>query len=424
MQVSVEATGNLERRLTVAVPADQIDSEIEGRLRSLTKTARVDGFRRGKVPLNIVKKMYGPQVRQEVIGDVMQRSFYEAITREKLQPAGVPRIQPKTVEPGKTLEYTAVFEVYPEVKLAPLAGMVIDKPVAEVTGQDIDHMLEKIRKQRTTWVKVERAAGQGDRVIVDFTGTIHGEPFEGNEARQYPVERGAGRLIKGFEEHLTGVKAGDETTLKLEFPENYHNRKLAGQPVSFAVKVHQVEEARLPDVDEDFIRGLGVADGTVDTLRAELRKSMQGELDQALQTRIKKQVSDKLLELNAIEIPKALIDQEIEALRKQLSQNSTFTGQDEFLREQARRRVTLGLIFSEIIKINNLNVPQERLRAQVEKIAGNYDDPEEILAWYYGDRKRLAEVEAVVLEDIIAEWALSQMKVNEAPTTFDALVQR
>jgi trigger factor len=423
MQVSVETTTGLERRLTIEVPADQVDGEIEGRLKSLTKTARIDGFRKGKVPLKVVTKMYGNQVRQEVVGDMMQRTFYEALTKENLRPAGSPNIEASSNEPGKALEYTATFEVYPEVALAAMDNVEIEKPVVEIGDQDIDNMIEKVRAQHTTWVPVESVAKDGNRIVIDFFGRIDNEPFNGNEGQNVPIVLGAGRMINGFEEQLQGLAPGDEKVLDLSFPDDYHYKEVAGKPVKFEVKVNAVEESQLPELNEDFVKGLGVADGNLDNFRSELKVTMIHELDQKLKSTVKQQVTEKLVELNAIELPKALITQEIETLRKQANlDESTLEEQDSFFREQAEKRVALGMIFSEIIKVNNLSVPAERLREQVEKMASSYDRPEEVIAWYYGDRQRLSDVEAVVMEEIIVDWVLDKCKVNEVQSTFDVVM--
>lgn len=418
MQVSVEATSGLERRMTVAMPSDQFETEVMNRLRSLARTTRMDGFRPGKVPFDVVKKRYAGQVRSEVAGDMMQRGFYAAISQEKLRPAGFPQITPVSLEPGKDLAFTAVFEVYPEITLAPLDGVVLEKRVASITDADVDAMVDKVRKQRTEWVAVERAAVEGDRVVIDFTGTIDGESFRGNEGKQVPVVLGSSRMIKGFEDKLVGTKAGDQLTIDLEFPADYHYADVAGKPVKFDISVHVVEGSQLPEVDEAFVQGLGIEAGTAEALRSELRDNMQRELDSAIRSNLKRQVSDKLFEVNKIEFPKSLIDHEIEQLKKQYGGyvDASF---DEKLRSQAERRVGLGLIFAEIVQANQLSVPPERLRQEIEKVAASYEQSDQVIEWYYSDKERLSEVEAVVLEDIIVDWVMEQAQVNDVASSFD-----
>lgn len=418
MQVSVEATTGLERRMTVAMPSDQFEAEVQNRLRSLARTARIDGFRPGKVPFDLVKKRYAGQVRSEVAGDMMQRGFYTAISQEKLRPAGFPQITPISLEPGKDLAFSAVFEVYPEITLAPLDGVVLDKKVATITDADVDAMVEKVRKQRTEWVVVERAAAEADRVLIDFSGTIEGEAFRGNEGKRVPVVLGSGRMIKGFEEKLIGVKSGDQLTIDLEFPADYHYADVAGKPVKFDIVVHEVEGSQLPEIDTAFVQSLGIEAGTVDALRAELRDNMQRELDTAIRSNLKRQVSDKLFEANRIEFPKALIEHEIEQLKQQYGGyvDASF---DEKLRTQAERRVGLGLIFAEVVQANQLAVPPERLRQEIEKLAASYEESAQVVEWYYSNKERLSEVEAVVLEDIIVDWVMERAKVNEISASFN-----
>lgn len=418
MQVFVETTAGLERRMTVAVPSEQVETEVSARLRSMARTTRIDGFRPGKVPFDLVKKRYAQQVRLEVAGDLMQRGFYTAIGQEKLRPAGYPQITPINMEPGKDLEFAAVFEVYPEISLTSIDSIVLDMKVATIADTDVDTMVEKVRKQRVEWVVIDRPAATGDRVIIDFVGTIEGEAFKGNEGTQVPVEIGASRMIKGFEEKLVGTKSGDELSIDLEFPADYHFAEVAGKPVRFDIKVSTVESSQLPAIDEAFVQSLGIEAGTEDALRHELRDNMQRELDNSIRANLKRQVSDKLFEMNSIEFPKALIEQEVKHLKEQYGRYTDESFEAK-LHDQAQRRVALGLIFAEIVKNNNLSVPPERLRQEVEKAAASYEQSDEVVAWFYSNKERLAEIEANVLEDVIVDWVMGQAKVNEVVSTFD-----
>jgi trigger factor len=429
MQVSLEATGTLERRMTVEVPNERVQGEVDRRLQQLARTTKVKGFRPGKVPLKVVANQYGEQVRQEVMGEVIQASFYEAVAQEKLHPAGMPRIEPASLEEGKGLAYTAVFEVMPEIDPAPLAGVALDKVTAEVTDADLDAMFETLRKQATAWQAVDRAAQDGDRVIVDFSGTIDGAPFKGNEGSNVPVTLGSGRMIDGFEAGLVGAKAGDERVLDLKFPDDYAYKEVAGKAVRFTAKVNAVEEPKLPEIDEEFAKRFGV--DSVDALRSEVRANMERELGQTLRNRNKQAVMDKLVELNRFDVPKALIENESQALMEQMRRNlQTSPGREppaldtSMFAEQATRRVTLGLILAEIIKRNSLKADADKVRAQVEEIAASYERPDEVMKWYYGDRRRLSDVESVVLEEQVVDWALAQADITEKKVAFEEVMNR
>lgn len=429
MQVSVESTGTLERRMTVQVPEERVATEVQNRLARLARTTRVKGFRPGKVPMKVIEQQYGAQVRQEVIGDVMQSTWYEAVTEQKLRPAGYPTLEPKNVAPGAGLEYVAVFEVFPEVKLAPVEEIKVERITAKVADADVERVIENLRKQRTQWTTVERAAATGDRVTIDFTGTIDGQPFKGNEGKNVPVVLGSGSMIPGFEDGLVGAKAGDERTIDVTFPENYGYQEVAGKAAQFTVKVHQVEEPHLPEVDEAFAVSFGVTEGGVEALRAEVRKNMERELEQALKAANKQAVMEKLLEINQVELPKALVESESGVLMEQMRQNLRLPkgqmGLDPSVFEpQARRRVSLGLILSELIKSNDIKVSPEAVRAEVEKLAASYERPEEVINWYYADKRRLSEVESLVLEDQVVEWVLEKSGAGTVERSFDEVMNR
>jgi trigger factor len=428
MQVSVETTGALERRMKVAVPKEKIDSEIEKRLKSLAGRVKIDGFRPGKVPFSVVRQKFGSQVRQEVEGEVMQNSYFEAISQEKLRPAGLPHIEPSEDGAAEGLEFIATFEVYPEFELKGVDKIKIERPVVEISDADVDHMLETLRKQRKSWQEVDRSAQDGDQVTIDFVGTINGEEFQGGTGNQVPVELGAKRMIAGFEEQLVGAKAGDKLTLSLTFPEDYHVKELAGKPVEFATTVNKVEEPVLPELNDEFATAFGVQEGGLDALKQQVRENMQREAEQAVTAKVKEQVFEGLLSLDLLEVPKTLVDGEIDSLVKQRQQAMQQYGgpvQDvdpAQFEDQARRRVSLGLILSEIIQKNNITVPPARLREAVEKLAASYERPEEVVKYYYGDKDRLKELENVTLEEMAVETVLEQAKVTDKATSFDALM--
>lgn len=426
MQVSVESTGNLERRMTVEVPEDRIAEAVENRLKRMVKTVKMKGFRPGKVPFKVVKQRYEGQVRQEVVGELMQSSFYEAIGQEKLRPAGTPSIEPKPATSGDGLSFTATFEVYPEIELASLDGVGLEKPVSSVDDADVDEMVETIRKQHLQWEPVDRPAEDGDRVIIDFVGSIDGTPFKGGEGKQVPVQLGEGRMIAGFEEGLKGAKAGEERSLDVTFPETYPVEDLAGKPAQFAVTVHAVEASRLPELDEEFVKSLGVDDGTVEALRGEIRGNMERELEQALGARTKQAVMDKLLEINKIDVPRSMVENETRHLMEQTSQNLMAQGgrredfklAPEMFQEQAERRVALGLLLAELIRANGLKADADKVKATVERVAEPYEHPEEVVKYYFGDRQRLAEIESMVLEDEVVAWVLEHARVEEKSVPF------
>lgn len=427
MQVSVETTNGLERRMTVTLPKENIDSEVQKRLKDLAGRVKIDGFRPGKVPFSVVKQKFAGQVSQEVMGEVMQKSFYEAVMQEKLQPAGTPMIEPG--DATENFEFTATFEVYPEFEVKGLDKIKIERPVVEIGDADVDKMLETIRKQRKTWGEADRAAQEGDQLTIDFVGTLDGEEFEGGSAKQVPLELGSKRMIPGFEDQLIGAKAGEERTLDVTFPEEYHAKDLAGKAVQFATTVTKVEEPVLPELNDEFAVEFGVKEGGLDALKQQVRENMQRESEQTVTSRVKEQVFDGLMGLKLLEVPKALVDSEIETLVKQRQEAMQQYGGAQVqdidpaqFETQAQRRVSLGLILSEIIKTNDISVPPARLRETVEKMAASYERPEEVVKYYYGDKDRLKEVENVTLEEMAVEYVISQAKVSDKKTAFDALM--
>lgn len=429
MQVSVEATSNLQRRMTVEIPAERISGEVQSRLKRLATTAKVKGFRPGKVPMKVVEQQYGKQVRDEVVGEVIQATYFEAITQEKLHPASMPTIETVSGEDGKNLQYAAVFEVMPEIAMADMANANLEKVSAEIADADLDKMIENLRKQRTEWKEVARKAKEGDRLSVDFSGTIEGKEFSGNSGNNVPVTLGSGRMIDGFENGLVGSKAGDEVVLDLQFPETYGNKEVAGKPVQFQVTVNKVEAPELPELDEEFARGFGIGDGSLESLRSEVRKNMERELKQGVDAKNKQAVMDKLLEMNQLEVPAALIENEAENLKQQMLQQMQVpkgkSGVDldaTLFNGEAEKRVSLGLLLAEVIRANELKVDSDKLKAKVEEIAATYEKPDEVVRWYYGDKNRLSQIENLLLEDAVVEWAFSQAKVSEKKSSFDEVV--
>jgi len=436
MQVSIQSSEGLERRLTVKVPAERIEKEVQDRLKSLARRAKIDGFRPGKVPFTVVQRKYGQQVRFEVQDEVVRSSFQEAVVQQQLRPAGNPRIEESSAEPGQGLEYTAVFEIYPEVTQVSLDNITLAKPTTEIADADVSAVIERLRKQRNEWEDATGGAQDGDRVVIDFVGTLiddngDRQPFVGNEGNQVPVVLGSKSFIDGFEAQLIGVKAGEERVLNVRFPEQYHAKELAGKAVQFAVKVAAVSVPKLPELNDEFALGFGISEGGIEALRSEVRNNMQREAEQAIKRKVKQQVLDGLLKANPLTLPRALVDSEIGQLMQQAKDDMEARGggsasinlQPAMFEEHACRRVALGLILAEIIRQNSFKAQPERVRAMVEAAAASYEDPTEVLRWYYAKRERMAGVEAVVLEDQAVEWIAEKVQVNEVPTSFDELIK-
>jgi len=431
MQVSVEMAEGLKRRMKVEVPAERIETEIQNRLKSLARKAKVDGFRPGKVPFSVVKRRFGGQVRQEVVDELVQSSLYDALVDQDLRPVARPHIGTLSQEPGKGLEYTAIFEVYPEIKVGALDGVKIERPVTEITEQDVDGMVEVLRKQRPSWTEVDTPAQTGDRLVVDYTATMDGEAFEGNAGEELSVVIGSKTFVEGFEDQLVGAKVGDEVRMDVVFPDDFQNEKLAGNAVQFVVNVRSVAKQDLPEVDAEFIKSFGIEGGDLDAFRQEVKANMQRELDQTIKGRMKQQAMDALLEAVDLEVPQALIDSETENLMKQMraslagrgaaSVQSLESARPE-LQERARRRVVLGLIMAEIIKNNDLKAPPEKVREAVNTIASTYETPQQVVDYYYSDRERLGEIESVVLEDQVVDWVLERANVVDSQMTYEALM--
>ncbi|MDM7859723.1 trigger factor [Alteromonas sp. ASW11-36] len=432
MQVSVETTEGLQRRLTITVPADAIDSAVKSRLQQLAKTQRINGFRPGKVPVSVIKKRYGTAVRQEVATDVMQRNFYEAIMQEKITPAGYPSFELKNDKDGEDFSFVASFEVYPEIEVKDVDKMKIEKPVVEIEDKDLDNMMVTLQKQHAEWKEVKRKAKKDDRVVIDFVGSIDGEEFEGGKAEDFTLELGKDRMIPGFEKDLVGAKKGEEFVTEVSFPEDYHAEALKGKAASFAISVKKVEGQALPKVDDEFAKLFGVEEGGVDALRDEVRKNMQRELDQTLKAQLKENVIAALLEKNEIDLPQALVDQEVNALREQAKQRFEQQGQGQNLPElpadlfmdNAKRRVSVGLLLGEIIKQQELQVEAERVDALIESMASAYEDPTEVVEYYKANEELMQQMNNVALEEQAIEWIAANAKTKEVKKAFDEIMNK
>lgn len=426
MQVSVETGEGLERKLTIQVPAETIDKEVESRLNSMRSRVKIDGFRPGKVPLKVVKQQYGGSVLQEVVGEVMQNSLRDAVVQESLNPAGNPTIEPTQIEPGKPLEYIATFEVYPEVTLADCSKLEINRPTAEVTDADVETMIETLLKQRTTFEAVDRASKDADQVVIDFVGSVDGVEFAGGKADAVPVVIGSSSMIPGFEENLVGKSAGDEFTFDVKFPDDYHAAELKGKTASFATKIVSVNEPKAPAIDEEFAKSFGVADGSVEQLRKDIRENMERELRNKLQDSLKKEVMNKLIEANDVLVPKALVDSECENLQRQMSETgglqAGMTLPKELFEGEAKRRVSLGLIVGEAVKISKLRPDADRVKAKVDDLAKTYEDPQEVINHYNNTPQLKQSLEGLVLEEMIVEWIVDQATVIDVPTNFQDIM--
>ncbi|SQD80509.1 trigger factor [Moritella yayanosii] len=431
MQVSVETTQGLERRLTITVPAATVSKEIENRLRGLAKTQRIDGFRPGKVPAKVIKKRFGAAVAEEVAGEIMQRNFYEAIVAEKLNLAGAPTLEAAKVKDGEDFSFTATLEVYPEFEVAGVEAIAIEKSVSSVTDADVDGMIETLRKQHAEWVTVDRAAEANDQVKVNFNGSIDGEEFEGGKAEDFTLAMGQGRMIPGFEEGIVGKSAGEEFTVEVTFPEEYHAENLKGKTAIFAITLNAVETQELPEINAEFVGKFGVEDGTLESLKTEISKNMSRELEQAIKADTKTKVLDALVESNDIDVPAALVKQEIVTLREQATQRF---GQmapqnapelpDELFTEQANRRVKIGLILGEFIKENEITADDTRVQNMIASMASAYEDPAEVIAHYKDDEQALANVRNVAVEDQAIDLVLEKANVTEKEVAFEELMNK
>ncbi|MBI1732656.1 MAG: trigger factor [Gammaproteobacteria bacterium] len=433
MQVSIESTGALQRVMRVELPEDRVSVEVESRLESLSRTTRIQGFRPGKAPLRIVRQRFGQRVRQEVVGELVQRSFYEAIGKEKLRPASGPEISPLEANSGNGIRYTAKFEVLPDFDPAAPENLEVERTACEITEANIDTMVETLRKQHRTLNPVDRGARGGDVIEVNFTGRVDGGSFEGGDAREFRMELGAGRLLEGFEDGLKDRKAGDTFQLNLKFPDDYRVAALRGKPVTFDVSVLKVLESILPELDETFFATFGVRDGGAEGFRKEVREHMEREAAAVIRNRLRDSVIDAVYRANAISLPDILVEREKQRFSEQLRSSLKTRGitadidktlKPELFDAQARRRVTVQLVVGEIIRRQVLKPDPARVRALIESTSRSYEDPAAIVSWYYADRSRLAEMEAMVLEDEVIEWLAARARVREVRVPFDELVNK
>jgi trigger factor len=426
MQASIETISTLERKMTIAVPAERVETQVEQRLNEAARTVQLKGFRKGKVPVKVVKERYGGSVRQEVLGEVMSQSYYEALGQHKVRPASQPRIEAKKVEAGKDLEFVATFEVYPEVTLGDFSTIAVERKVAEITDADIDKMVETLRKQRQTWQEVDRAAVDGDQVVIDFTGKLDGQQFEGGSATGTKLVLGSNRMIEGFEAGLVGTAKDQEKVLALNFPANYQNQELAGKAVEFTVQVKNVSASVLPELTPEFFASFDVKQGGEPEFRTEVKSNMAREMKNAVRNSVKNQVVSELLKLHAVELPKSLVASEINVLRQQTAQQygggqriDESMRPAELFREQAQRRVSLGLIMNEVIQHNQLKVDPAAVRKLVEEMAESYEQPQEVVKWYYSNKEQLAQIEAMALEEAVIDHILSKAKVMENNCSYE-----
>ncbi|MCB1886804.1 MAG: trigger factor [Rhodocyclaceae bacterium] len=429
METNQENRSALERQIDMTVPVADIDKEVESRLKRLSKTVKMAGFRPGKVPLKIVAQTYGPQVRSEAIGAAVEKVFGEKVREGNFRLAGQPTFETKEGT-DESMAFCATFEVYPEIVVGDLSGREIEKPELEVGDAEIDRTVDVLRQQRTTYSAVERAAGDGDRVTVDFTGRKDGEEFQGGKANDFPFVIGAGSMLKDFETAAVGLSAGESKTFDMTFPEDYHATELAGQTVQFEIVVKQVEAAVLPELDAEFAKSLGVADGDLATMRAEVKANLEREVRRRIQAKVKEQAMEALLEVTPIEVPKALVEVESHQLAENAKRDMQARGMPvdqlpvdtDWFRPQAERRVKLGLIMAEAVKANELHAKPEQVRALVEDLAQSYEDPKEVIDWYYSQPNQLQQAEALVIEDNVVEWVLSKAKSTGKAVSFDELM--
>ncbi len=422
MNVTVESTGALERRMRVEVPAERIESEVDSRLKSVGKTARIKGFRPGKVPARVVRQRYGKQVRQEVLGEIMQKSYSDAVTQENLRPAGGPKIETET-DDGKTFAYVATFEVLPEVKLKDLDKIKVDKPEVEIRDADLDDMLLSLRKQRANWETVDRKSQDGDRVIVDFTGTIDGEEFQGGSGKEIPVVLGQGQMLPDFEKGLKGIKAGDEKTIKVKFPKDYHAEDLAGKKAEFAINTHRVEEQILPDLDDAFAEAFSVTEGGLEQLKKDVRENMEREARTKVEADIREQVMNGLIDKNPIDVPQALVREEMHSMQHEAMQRLGIEDHDqappmENFRETAEKRVRLGLLLRQVIAENKVTVTPDDLRARVEDMCAGYENSGDMVNMYMSNPQIMQQIEPMVVEQKAVDWLLDNGKSKVKKVTF------
>jgi len=430
MEATTAQANELERRIDLSIPIENVEREMDQRLKRMGKNIKMPGFRPGKVPFSIVKQQYGSQARHEVLSEELDRVFGETVTAQKMRVAGYPRIEPKASESTTHLEFSAIFEVYPDFTPADMSTAEVERPVLEVGAKEVDKTLDILRKQRVSYEDTERAAATEDRVVIDFLGKKDGEPFQGGQATDYPFVLGQGMMLPDFEKAVEGTKNGESKTFDLTFPADYFAKDLAGQTVQFEITVKQVQAPKLPPIDAEFARSMGIADGDVAKMRAEIEANLKREVKRRIEGKVKDQVMEALIKANPISTPNALIEMEIQRLMQAARQDMEQRGmkvadmpiQPEWFANQARRRVVLGLILAELVKSEKLHPTPEQVRAMVEESAQSYEHPEEVVRWYYAQPQRLGEVEGLAIESNVVEWVLGKAKVTDKAAVFDELM--
>ena len=430
MEVTVEVTQGLERRMTVTIPDNDIESQVEKRLRSIAKSVRMEGFRPGKVPFKMVARQYRGQVTAEVMGDVVQSTFGQALKQESLSPASGPTLQSQDIKDDNVFEYSVTFEVYPEIEIQGLDKIDVERPKVEITDADVDRMLDTLRQQQTTWNEVDRESQKDDRLVIGFDGTIDGEAFDGGSTNGMPLVLGTGSMLSEFEDNLVGVKAGDEKVFNVTFPDEYHGKAVAGKTAEFTVKVDSVSEPVLPEIDDEFAKTYGVDEGGVEQLRADIRENMQRELDSAVNSQVKSQIMDGLLENNSFEIPSAMVDEEIERLREATMEDMKRSGNANLpdmpaslFEDQARRRISLGLMVAEIVKANDIKLDQEKFDNEVKALSATYEQPDAVERAYRDKPELRQGIEAVVIENQVVDYLVDQVNINDVEKGFYDVVQ-
>ncbi len=429
MDVSVESTGAIERRLTIKVPATELDQNIQSRLARLAKTVKLPGFRPGKVPLKVVEARFSEQVLQEAAEELIGSSYRDAVVQESVEAAGPPAIEPTTMIRGKDLEYVATLEVFPEIPRVDIKGRKIEKKTCKVESADVDRTIETLRKRRTTWEPGETPAAEDDRLLIDFKGTIDDQPFEGSEAENYPVVIGGGTMLKEFEEQLTGTSVGDSVTVNLTFPEDYPKSEIAGKAAQFTVEVREVGKPGLPELDEDFIKSFGVEEGTEPAFRKQILENLERERDQRIRNDIRMAVIEALIEDNEFDLPGSMVEEEVDravmASRTQLQQQglpSDGPVDRDLFQDSALRRVKVGLVMHEIVKQREIKPDEAAVRKRLDEMASGYDDPQQFINWYREDRSRLAQIEAAVVEDQVVEALIEEAQVTETTVSFETFM--
>ena len=430
MEATTAQANELERRIDLSIAIADVEKVMEQRLKRMGKNMKVPGFRPGKVPFSIVRQQHGDQARHEVLSEELDRVFGETVTEKKMRVAGYPRIEPKTTESTTHIEFSAIFEIYPEFTPGDLSTAEVERPILEVSAAEVDKTLDILRKQRVSYEDADRAAAKEDRVVIDFLGKKDGVPFQGGEAKDYPFVLGQGMMLPDFENAVEGAKAGDTKTFDLTFPADYHAKDLAGQTVQFDVTVKQVQAPVLPELNAEFATSMGIADGDVTKMRTEIETNLKREVKRRIEGKLKDQVMEALIKVNPINIPTSLVDMEIQRLMQAARQDMEQRGmkvkdmpiQPEWFADQAKRRVTLGLILAEVVKTEKLQATPEQVRAMVEENAQSYEHPEEVIRWYYAQPQRLQEVEGVAIENNVVAWVLGKAKVTDKAAVFDELM--